>query len=260
MASKRSSLSARRQRIGKVSLYQHHGCWWIYYRESGTTVRKRFGSDKREAEKAAAQVNHQVTSREPTLLSFSPIAVPELRKQFLEYHKNILQSSLSTVERYRSVTLHLIRFVEDVCPAAKAHEINPEQFVGFLRRQKVASNGNAAAAKRRISGKGLAFALQTCRTMFNYGLKKRHFPPYVGNPFSELPVDRMKIEDAKPIFVFTEELEYQCLTKASEWEFPIHFVGAKTGLRWTSPRKRDTYLRIMRLVRRRRGSCTPMND
>ena len=46
--------------------------------------------------------------------------------------------------------------------------------------------------------------------MFNYGLKKRHFPPYVGNPFSELPVDRMKIEDAKPIFVFTEELEYQC--------------------------------------------------
>ena len=100
MASKRSSLSARRQRIGKVSLYQHHGCWWIYYRESGTTVRKRFGSDKQEAEKAAAQVNHQVTSREPTLLSFSPIAVPELRKQFLEYHENILQSSLSTVERY----------------------------------------------------------------------------------------------------------------------------------------------------------------
>ena len=230
MARKRPRLSAR-QRIGKVSLYLHGGSWWLYYREHGKTVRKRIGADKAEAEKAAAQINHQVASKEPTLLSFVPIEVTELRKRFLEYHENILQSSLGTVERYRTVTLHLIRFVEQNCPNAKAHEIDPEQFVGFLRTQRVASNGRKAAPQRRMSGKGLSFTLQTCRTMFNYGLKRRHFPPYVGNPFAELPVDRMKIEDAKPIFVLTQELEYQTLSKASDWEFPLHFVAAKTGLR-----------------------------
>ena len=230
MARKRPRASTR-QRIGKVSLYQHHGCWWIYYRESGKSVRKRFGSDRSAAEKAAAQINHQVASKEPTLLSFVPIEVTELRKRFLDYHENILQSSLGTVDRYRTVTLHLIRFVELNCPNAKAHEIDPEQFVGFLRTQRVASNGRKAAPQRRMSGKGLSFTLQTCRTMFNYGLKRRHFPPYVGNPFAELPVDRMKIEDAKPIFVLTQELEYQTLCKASDWEFPLHFFAAKTGLR-----------------------------
>jgi integrase len=230
MARKRSRASTR-QRIGKVSLYQHHGCWWVYYRDSGKSVRKRFGPDRSAAEKAAAQINHQVAANEPTLLSFVPIEVAELRKRFLEYHENILQSSLGTVERYRTVTLHLIRFVEQHCPNAKAHEINPEQFVGFLRNQRVASNGRKAAPQRRMSGKGLSFTLQTCRTMFNYGLKRRHFPPYVGNPFAELPVDRMKIEDAKPIFVLTEALEYQCLANACEWAFPFHFLAAKTGLR-----------------------------
>lgn len=228
---RKGSKASTRKRIGKVSIYQHHGCWWIYYRDHGKSVRKRFGSDKDEAEKAAAQINHQVAANEPTLLSFVPIEVTELRKRFLDYHENILQSSLGTVERYRTVTLHLIRFVEQKCPNAKAHEIDPEQFVGFLRNQRVASNGRTAATQRRISGKGLSFTLQTCRTMFNYGLKRRHFPPYVGNPFIELPVDRMKIEDAKPIFVLTEDLEYRCLSEATDWEFPLHFLAAKTGLR-----------------------------
>jgi len=41
----------------------------------------------------------------------------------------------------------------------------------------------------------------------------------------------MKIEDAKPIFVFNAETELAFLKKASGWAFPIHFTLAKTGLR-----------------------------
>ena len=37
-----------------------------------------------------------------------------------------------------------------------------------------------------------------------YGEQRRHLPPYMSNPFSELPLDRSKIEDAKPIFVLNE--------------------------------------------------------
>ena len=228
---RKGSKSSNRKRIGKVSIYQHHGCWWVYYREHGKTVRKRFGSDRDGAERAAAQVNQQVISRENTILSFEPIQVSDLRDKFLEYHETILQSSLSTVERYRTATSYLIRFVEQTCRSAKAHEVDPERFLAFLRGQRLASNGRKAAPQRRMRGKGISFVLQICRTLFNYGLKRRHFPPYVANPFSSLPVDRMKIEDAKPIFVLTEDLEYRCLSEATDWEFPVHFLAAKTGLR-----------------------------
>src|SRR5262245_55150373 len=67
--------------------------------------------------------------------------------------------------------------------------------------------------------------------MYNFALKRRHLPPYVSNPFSELPLDRFKIEDAKPIFVFDEATELAFLKAASDWAFPIHFTLAKTGLR-----------------------------
>jgi integrase len=53
----------------------------------------------------------------------------------------------------------------------------------------------------------------------------------VSNPFSELPLDRFKIEDSKPIFVFNEATELAFLKAACDWSFPIHFTLAKTGLR-----------------------------
>ncbi len=67
--------------------------------------------------------------------------------------------------------------------------------------------------------------------MYTFALKRRHLPPYAGNPFSELPLDRLKVEDAKPIFVFTEATELAFFRAASAWAFPIHFTLAKTGLR-----------------------------
>src|SRR4029077_13199205 len=43
--------------------------------------------------------------------------------------------------------------------------------------------------------------------------------------------NRLKIEDAKPIFVFDAATELAFLKAASDWAFPIHFTLAKTGLR-----------------------------
>jgi integrase len=67
--------------------------------------------------------------------------------------------------------------------------------------------------------------------MYNFAMKRRHLPPYAGNPFAELPLDRLKIEDAKAIFVFDAATELAFLKAASAWAFPIHFTLAKTGLR-----------------------------
>lgn len=109
--------------------------------------------------------------------------------------------------------------------------MRPDAFAAYLRKIEVAPNGHKNAKKRRLRDKGVCFILETCRATYNFAVKRRHLPPYVGNPFLELPLDRLKIEDAKPIFVFTADTELAFFKAASDWAFPIHFTLAKTGLR-----------------------------
>ena len=52
----------RRQRVGRVSYYQHHGGWWLYYNEAGNPVRKRVADTEEEAARLAAQVNAQLAT------------------------------------------------------------------------------------------------------------------------------------------------------------------------------------------------------
>ena len=33
--------SPKRFRIGRVSVYPHHGAWWVYYRDAGQPVRQK---------------------------------------------------------------------------------------------------------------------------------------------------------------------------------------------------------------------------
>jgi integrase len=73
--------------------------------------------------------------------------------------------------------------------------------------------------------------LNTCRTLYQYAIKRRHLPPYAQNPFSELAGRKLRNDEAKPIFVFDELTEPRFLEAADDWGFPIHFLAAKTGLR-----------------------------
>ena len=222
---------ADRFRVGKVTVYLHHGTWWLYFSERDQRVRRKISASRKEAEQVAAQVNAQVASGSPTLLSFDPISVPELRQQFLDYHEHVLNSSLGTVNRYRTATLHLENYVAQLPRQPRLHEVRPDAFAVYLRKLEVAPNGHKHSAKRKLRDKGIQYVLETCRSMYNFALKRRHLPPYVSNPFSELPLDRFKIEDAKPIFVFNEPTELAFFKAASDWAFPIHFTLAKTGLR-----------------------------
>src|SRR5262249_17624944 len=56
-------------------------------------------------------------------------------------------------------------------------------------------------------------------------------PPYAGTPSAELPLDRLKVEDARPVFVFDEATELAFFRAADGWAFPVHLVLAKTGVR-----------------------------
>lgn len=220
-----------RFRVGKVTLFLHHGAWWIYFSEGTQRIRRKVSESQKEAEIVAAQTNLQLTQGAPTAFSFEQVSVAELRKRFLDYHENVLNSSVGTVNRYRAATKHLEDFATWQKRIPEAHEIRPDAFASYLRQADVAPNGHKHAKKRKLRDKGVRFILETCRSMYNFAVKRRHMPPYMGNPFSELPLDRFRVEDAKPIFVFNEASELAFFKAATDWAFPIHFTFAKTGVR-----------------------------
>ena len=132
-----------------MSVYLHHGAWWLYYRDGGQPFRRKIAETRQEAEQVAAQVNAQLTSGAPTLLSFRPISVPELRQLFLDYHEHVLKSSVGTVRRYRAATQHLEEFAGRQPRPPQAHEVRPDAFAAYLRWIEVAPNGHRNSKKRK---------------------------------------------------------------------------------------------------------------
>jgi len=228
---RRSRKRPCRKRVGRVSYYQHHGGWYLYYQQDGEPIRKRVADSEEAAAQLAAQVNAQLSSGAPTPFAFEPVSVPELRRQFLDYHEHVLGSSLATVRRYRAATRHLENFATTNGKPKHAHLITVDRFVRHLRTIQVAPNGHANSRRRPLRGKGIRYILEVCRSMYTFAAKRRHLPPYAANPFAELSLDRLKVEDAKPIFVFDEETELAFFHAADDWIFSIHFTLAKTGLR-----------------------------
>ena len=220
----------RRKRVGKVSCYQHHGAWWVYYKEGQRQVRRRVG-DQTLAEQVAAQVNAQLATAVPTMFSFTPLTVGELCRRFLDDHEHIRRSSLATIRRYRAALKHLEDFATQSGGQGPAHEVQADKFVRFLRSIHVAPNGHRNAKRRALKDKGVRFILETSRSLYGFAAKKRHMPPYAENPFAGLGGKRFRIEDAKRIFVFDAETELAFFNAADQWAFPIHFTLAKTGVR-----------------------------
>jgi integrase len=226
----RPSQPARR-RVGRVSYYHHHGAWHIYYRDGDRQVRRRVADDEADAARIAAQVNAQLAAAAPTLLAFTPVAVAELRRLFHDDHEQVRRSSLATIARYRAATRHLEDYAATLAPPALAHQISPRPFVAHLRGLLVAPNGHANSARRPLRDKGIRYILECCRSMYAFAARMRHLPPYAGNPFADLRLDRMRVEDAKPVVVFDDGAELAFLRAADDWAFPVHLTLAKTGLR-----------------------------
>ncbi len=126
---RRSGKASRRHRVGKVSYYFRNGSWHVYYREAGKQIRRRAGDTEQAAAQLAAQVNAQLSVEAPTLFAFTPLPVAELRKRFLDYHEQVLGSSLPTVCRYSTATRHLENFARTQGANRPAHLLDAEQFV-----------------------------------------------------------------------------------------------------------------------------------
>lgn len=227
----RKSVSRKRIRIGRVSVYFHHSAWWLYYRENGQAIRLKVGTDQQPAEELAGQTHARLAMGAPSPHIFQAISVGELILKFLQDHELVRKSSINTIRRYRAALQHLINFVNGNSKRFELHEFPVEAFVAYLRQAEITPNGHANTAKRRLRDKGLLFILEVCRSLFGFAIQHRHLPPYAANPFARLPWDKFSAEDKKPIFVFDEPTEVAFWQAADRWSLLIHLILAKTGLR-----------------------------
>jgi integrase len=186
------------------------------------------------ARQAAAEINAQLECGAPSALGFEPIAIAALTQRWLDHHEYVRRSSVATIQRYRSATTHLLRFVADVRPVRRVSEFRAQQaeeFVRYLRSLKTAPNGHPRACKRPLKDAGIRFILGTCCSLFNYAQRNRHLAPYAENPFRTIEIGRIPIEDAKPVVIFDHEQEKRFLEACDAWQFPIFLTMMLTGLR-----------------------------
>lgn len=220
-------------RVGKVRAYLRGQVWYLCYHEHGQRRRPRVGPNRDAARQLAAQINAQLEVGAPAALSFEPIGVPELRQRWLEHHEHVLRSSVQTINRYRTATDHLLRFlvIRPVRHAAHFRSMHAEDFVRHLRGLRVSPNGHAHTAKRPLMDKGLRYVLECCRALFNYAARHRHLSPYAENPFAALTIERIPIEQVRPITLFSTEQERAFLEACDDWQFPLFLTLVLTGLR-----------------------------
>ncbi len=220
-----------RSRVGQVSLYAHHGAWWIYYREDGVVRRRRIGADYENARRVAAEINSQLTSARPTLFSFVPVSIEELVRRWLDHHEMGRNSSLATIRRYRAATQHLLNFAGIRGSTIGGHEIAPDAFVRYLRTIRVSSNGHSNTTKRPLRENGIRFILESCRSLYSFAASRSLLPPHFNNPFINLMRETSGPADGKPIKVLTPVQAARFLDTCDDWQFSVFFALATLGLR-----------------------------
>jgi hypothetical protein len=190
----------KRIRIGRVSVYFHHGAWWLYYRENGRAIRLKVGPHLQTAEEQAGQMHARLALGVPSPHHYQPIGTAELVQKFLQDHELVQKSSINTIRRYRAAIQHLLHFVSSYTKQFKLHQFPVEAFIAYLRELEMTPNGHANTAKCRLLEKGLLFILEVCRSLFAYASRHHHLPPYADNPFSNLRWHKFSTEDKKSNF------------------------------------------------------------
>ena len=219
-------------RVGKVTGYARGRVWYLCYHKHGKRRRPRVGLARDAARWLAAQINGQLAAGAPAALSFDPVSVPDLRCRWLDHHEHVRRSSVQTVARYRTASDHLLRFL-DSRPVKHAQFTagHAAESARHLRTLRVSPNGHPNTPNRPLLDKGVRYVLECCRALFNFAARNRHLPPYPGNPFTALEVDRIPVEAARPVELLTPDQERTFLEACDDWQFPVFLTLILTGLR-----------------------------
>jgi integrase len=103
--------------------------------------------------------------------------------------------------------------------------------VRYLRTLEVSPNGHPNSPKRPLLDKGIKYILQCCRSLFHFAIKHRYLSPYADNPFSALDLERIPVENAKQVILFSVEQERNFLEACDAWQLPLFATLVMTGMR-----------------------------
>ena len=159
-------------RVGRVRGDLRGQVWYLTYHENGKRHRSRSGQDLSEAKKLASQINVQLETGVPAVLSFDSISIEDLRTRWLDHHEHVTRSSVHTIKRYRSATQHLINFLsQHRVPqvTAQFRLEHAEQFARYLRTLEVTSQWSSPFGFTSVTRQGsslhpalLSFPVQLC--------------------------------------------------------------------------------------------------
>jgi len=216
-------------------IYKRNKVWYIDFSAKGRRVRKRVGTSKEMAQLALKDAEVKV-AREEFGFAKKDIPIDDLIDRFLEYNRTNHRES--TTRRYKAVTDHLRRFLEEKQrDVVLLSQLTPEVIEGFktFRRDEwVNPNGKPingddqvkAYTRKGARARTVNLELEAIKTMLNLARRWEYLRE---NPASL--VKPLKTDDKKPVrFLTLEECE-QLLEAASPEYYPVVFTLLNTGMR-----------------------------
>ncbi len=213
-------MSSSRQGRVKNGLYKRGDSWYILFKIDGKQYRKSFGTDRKKAELALAEIRKQIAlgNYSNDWSGLEQLVTPKSRKTFAEAAEAFMQEKMlkaSTVVTYRDIlNTHLLPAFGDV-ELTKLSEELIAQFQAKLRRKELSA--------RRING-----ILQVLGTVLRVNVRRKII--------KENPVDGIdRLQEGKVDIdpLSREELEI-ALTNIDP-----HFRPLFTCLAWTGARPNE---------------------
>jgi site-specific recombinase XerD len=225
---------AKVERIGNVTIYKRGRSYSLYYRENGQSVRQRIEGNLNSARAAASAANQSLEEERPSPFGYRRVGAEAMIDEYVDYVQNVEKLAVRTVDRYRAALSHFKTFAHgrsEALPVARVDLPMVEEFVKWMRQRTRARNGSEEGAKRIYTGRGIAFILSTCRTVFNWGRKRQYLPPYSENPFSGIDIDRIAGDEVPRVLMLSVKEQQAFFAACDDWQRPIFIMLAAYGLR-----------------------------
>lgn len=223
------------ERTGSVTIYQRGKSYHLYYRENGKTIRRRIDGNLAVARATAGKVVQSLAEDRPSLFSYTRASPSQLVSGYIDYVRDVQQLALGTVARYRSA----LQLFEAFCTHAEVGFIDQvdrpavEDLIRWLRGKTRTRNGAKKGKTKPYETSGIKYALSTCRTAFNWAIRRRMLPPYFDNPFGGF--DKTLLKDRKgdedDFLIFSPQQCRDFFDACNDWQRGLFELLVTYGMR-----------------------------
>ena len=221
-------------RLGKVTIYRRGQNYWLYFRDSGKTIRRRIDGNLATAKATASHVNVYLEQRRPSPFDFASRPIGKVTEEFLDHCQLGRGLRVRTLKRYEAALSHFKEFIETKPHIRNVDQVRPDtvdEFVRYLSQKRRVRSGERNGPKGNYTRSGIAFVLSTCRTLLNYAKKRRLLSPYEENPFSPFPIDKLRNREPSSVKLLASEQLQEFFQACDAWQFPLFFILSLYGLR-----------------------------